>query len=213
MPINDASERAYQYIAKRIETGDFPQGSALSEVEIASTIGSSRSPVREALRRLEAEGLVKRFPGRGTFVSVLTTQDLEEIFQLRLMFELYGLESAITQISDEQIEAMKEAFRAAKRAGDIQAHAEADSVLHAAIVQSCGNLRLQNFMDILSAQIRVVKAISRRIESLAQNSYETHMHILDAMQQRDLALARERLEQHILEVERKTIENMKRIRP
>lgn len=201
--------QAYKFIAEGIEKGTFKQGAPLSEVEIANALNISRSPVREAFRKLESEGLLKHYAGRGTFVSELNRQDLEEIFELRLMFELCGLESAINYISDEKIEEFRQAFAHAYASGDYQEHARADAMLHNTIINSSGNERLKYFMSVLDAQIRVVKAFSRRISSLAATSYDTHIQILDAIQSRDYELAKERLEKHILEVRDKTFANMR----
>ena len=208
MGMESASSRAYEYITQRIASGEFAPGEPLSEVDIANALNLSRSPVREALKKMEAEGQVKHYAGRGTFVTVLTEKDLREIFQLRLMFELCGLESAIAHVSDEVLESMREEFREAFTSGDTEACAQADTKLHAMIIHSSGNARLQNFMDVLSAQNNIAKAMSRKVDFMTDKSYETHVNILEAIQARDLELAKRLLEAHIRSVEERTIRSL-----
>ena len=206
---NSAANKAYEYLYQEIASGRLEQGSPISEVELATTLSMSRSPIREALRRMEAEGLVKHYPGRGTFISVITVRDLEEIFQIRKMIELEGLRFAIDQISDDMLDSIAKEFEKAHETGDFSLHAVADARLHSMLVQCTGNVRLQNFMDMQDAQIKIVKSMSRRIEALHSKSFQTHIDIIESIKKRDLALASERLENHIDTVERLTIENLR----
>ena len=84
---SNAAERAYQTIRARIMDGSVPPGAALREEALAAEIGVSRTPVRDALRRLLADGLVESARNRGTFVAEITTDDLLEVYQLRAMLE------------------------------------------------------------------------------------------------------------------------------
>ena len=89
-----AVNKVYAYLYNGILSGDIPLGSPIAELEVGKALGLSRSPVREALKRMEGEGLVSHYVGRGTFVTDITVRDLEEIFELRIMFELHSLPSA-----------------------------------------------------------------------------------------------------------------------
>jgi len=107
---DNCKQKAYDYLYKSIIANEFHPGQPIIEQEISSTLGSSRTPVREALKQLESEGLVRHIPGRGTFVSEVTTQDVEEIFTLRSMLEVLALQSAWKNVSDREIEEVEQAL-------------------------------------------------------------------------------------------------------
>src|ERR1700712_3847581 len=82
-------EKAYQYIQSRIADGDLPSGSAISELLLAKELGSSRTPVREALGQLVSEGLLEQTPNRGTIVVRLSREDIVDLYELREALEVY----------------------------------------------------------------------------------------------------------------------------
>jgi DNA-binding GntR family transcriptional regulator len=98
-----AVDRAYEAVRSGIIAGRYLAGARLTEQEIATTVGVSRTPVREALRRLDAEGLVEFTPNLGAVVTTWTEEDSDEIFDLRGMLESYGARRATIRATDEQI--------------------------------------------------------------------------------------------------------------
>jgi DNA-binding GntR family transcriptional regulator len=97
--MSNAAERAYQAIRQRIMDGSFAPGAALREEMLAAEIGVSRTPVRDALRRLLADGLVESTRNRGTFVAEITTDNLLEVHQLRAMLEGFAARRAAARIT------------------------------------------------------------------------------------------------------------------
>jgi DNA-binding GntR family transcriptional regulator len=102
-----AAERVYTHVRAAILDGRFEGGARLREEQIASDVGVSRTPVREALRRLGAEGLVQLDSNRSGRVPVWTERDIEEIYGLRVLLEGHGARSAAANITDQQVAALK----------------------------------------------------------------------------------------------------------
>ena len=106
----DKKSQAYEYLKHAIIVDEIPPGSPLVELELSESLQMSRTPIREAMRQLETEGLVTTYPARGSFVTVLTPDDVQEIYELRLALELWALERSIARITDEELDALQAAF-------------------------------------------------------------------------------------------------------
>jgi DNA-binding GntR family transcriptional regulator len=106
--MSNAAERAYQSIRQRIMDGSFAPGTPLREEMLAGEIGVSRTPVRDALRRLLADGLVESTRNRGTFVAEITSDDLHEVYHLRATLEGFAANRAATRITAEEITALEQ---------------------------------------------------------------------------------------------------------
>lgn len=102
-----AVERAYAEIRQRILSGQYPSGSRLKEEELAAEIGVSRTPIREALRRLSAGQIVRFGPSRRAYVASWSHDDVDQLFTLRAILEGYGIERAATRITEEEIAALE----------------------------------------------------------------------------------------------------------
>lgn len=113
-----ASERAVDVVRELILRGEFAAGSRLGEVELAERLGVSRTPVREALSRLAAEGLVEIVPNRGARVSSWTVAELEEVFDLRGALEPRLTALAVPRATDPDIAALDESAHAMRRVGE-----------------------------------------------------------------------------------------------
>lgn len=200
-----ASGRAYDYIYKGILSGKFPLSSPISEVEIGEALALSRSPVREALKRMEAEGLVCHYAGRGTFVTDITQRDLEEIFELRILFELHSLRTACSYFDDEILDRLEQGFLRLNDNSDPQEYYDVNHLLHTSIIAYGGNGRVQKFYNMLSAQIAIVNRISSRDPDHFQNSKKKHLNILYAIKRQDLERAEQYLSEHLQEVRERTI--------
>ncbi|GLY25553.1 GntR family transcriptional regulator [Micromonospora sp. NBRC 101691] len=136
-----AAERAYQYLKRAILEQIHPGGSLVSEGEIAEATGVSRTPVREALLRLEAEGLVRLYPKRGALIRPVSAREITDVIEARRLVELHAAEqiwprreSLRTDLAARLAE-MQEAYAA----GDLRALIEADRAFHATVVDAAGN--------------------------------------------------------------------------
>ena len=147
-PSVTASDRAYLLIWNAIASGEYKAGDSLREEELAVTAGVSRTPVREALRRLDAEGLVELLPNRGAKVAGWSPQDLDEIFDLRVLLESYGARIAAHTIADGELaelrdlcEAMEVEVNRSQRVR-YEVITDLNNSFHRAILKATGNRRL-----------------------------------------------------------------------
>ena len=115
MEINSAEKNSqplsaglYQEIQKDILSGVFESGSKLTEAAVCKRYSVSRTPVREAFRQLEADGLIENIPNRGAFVTGLTKRDISDLFDLRSLFEIQAVEWAIKRMDDDDIDVLRE---------------------------------------------------------------------------------------------------------
>ncbi len=201
-----AVNKVYDYLYNGILSGDIPLGSPIAELEVGKALGLSRSPVREALKRMEGEGLVSHYVGRGTFVTDITVRDLEEIFELRIMFELHSLPSACVYMDDETLSELQNGFERLNENSTEQEYFDTNRILHSSIISYGGNLRLEKFYKMLLAQFAIVNRISARDPEHFDMSKEMHLNIVKAMKARDVARAQELLREHLNQVKERTIQ-------
>ena len=201
-----AAERAYDYLYEQILSGRLTLGAPVSEVEISEALKISRSPVREALKRMEAQGLITHYASRGAFVTDITLRDLEEIFDLRILMELFALETACRRIDDATLDRLEAMLLSLNKTSSPQEFFEANSKLHDTIVSYGGNRRLEGLLDMLSAQIAIVNRISARAPGHFDDSTHSHLELVRIIRTRDIAAAKECLKNHLIEVRTKTLE-------
>ena len=200
----------YDYLLDSIATSKIKPGEAIAEQEISDSLGVSRTPVREVMKQLEAEGIVRHFPSRGTFVETLTIQDVEEIFELRELFEQMALKRAIVLATDEELEAAETAFMNLDDScieGDKvkEAYYSADRGLHQLIMGYSGNSRMVRFHRMLKAQMEWLRRISSMTPKRLASSRQEHLDIMYALRQRDLTGASLCLSVHLQNVKESSI--------
>lgn len=199
-------QKAYEYLYNAIVTNKLPPGVAIAEQEISNVLGISRTPVREALKQLEAEGLVRHIPLRGTFVEEITTQDLEEIFALRETLEVLALKTAINDITDEELYEIEILLRSLEYDSSNEKFYDSDRRLHDLIVKHGGNRRLAQILNNLNSQMERLRHIAAMKPHRLQQSKQEHLEIVAALKMRDLEEAERLLRQHIRNVKESTIE-------
>lgn len=203
------SNKAYDYLYNAILSNEILPGTPISESDIASKLGISRTPIREALKILDTEGLVKQIRNRGTFVTEITIQDIEEIFTLRELFEIHSLKSAYKFITDETLNHLESQIVSLKEGDDQKRYFDVDEMIHGTIVNHSGNSRLITFRNLINSQIKMLRIISAQDPSHFKRSREQHLEIIKAIKSRDLETAESLLENHIREIKDRTIEVQK----
>jgi len=199
-----AVEKAYNTIRSGILDGRFPPSSRITEQDIAAQSGVSRTPVREALRRLQAEGLLQFVPNQGAVVATWSARDIEEIFELRAMLESYVAALAAERATPEQINQLRDL---AERQYDLSqdcssAVLKAVSVLnnqfHKILQQSADSKRL----DAMLSQLVEVPLVSKTFNSYTPEqlirSASHHLEIVIALDERDSASAAAVMRAHVL---------------
>ncbi|MEC3894299.1 MULTISPECIES: GntR family transcriptional regulator [Nocardiopsis] len=202
-PRQSARERAYEMIGAAILVGTFAEGEFLDEAVLAREVGTSRTPVREALHRLQAERFVDLVPRRGAQVRVVTATEMREIYQARFVIE----SDAIAKICDRRLgsppdaEELIEAMEAAGRNRDWNALAQLDQRFHCSIVRHQGNAVLGEMYDSLRPrQVRLaVRTIGRGPERLPIIERE-HRELKAALDAHDGPLGTAILNVHLQEV-------------
>lgn len=149
-------EVVFNTLRAAIIHGEFEPGERLMEVHLAKRLGVSRTPVREAMRMLELEGLVVMIPKKGAEVARITEKDLKDALEIRMALEELAAELACRRIDDDgrkQLRAACDAFRAAVKSRDLSAIVDADVTFHNVIYESTHNARLVSISQTLREQV------------------------------------------------------------
>jgi DNA-binding GntR family transcriptional regulator len=198
--------QVYEYLLESILSNKLPAGTAIAELDISNELNVSRTPIREALKELEAEGLVTRYPSRGTIVSPITPYDVEEIFSLRILLESFALQLSLPKITKEEVEGIEAMFTRLDSSSSKQEYYQADKSLHALIINHAGNRRLKQFLTILNSQIERFRRIAAVKPTRLANSKNEHLKILALLKQKDLNACEAALRNHLINVKMSTLE-------
>lgn len=197
-----ASERAYQEIRSRILTGALPPGSQLKEEELADVCGVSRTPVRDALRRLEAELFVRRTGSQRTFVADWSVGEIDEAFALRGMLEGHAAERAAVRITARQLHDLhrfNDGIEAAitLRRADVDRFLLCNRQFHAMVLEAAGSERLTMVLSKLVEQPIVLRTALLYDRDQLERSHREHAELLAAFERRDADWARAVMTGHI----------------
>lgn len=188
---------AYNYLFNEICSGHMAPGTPIVEQAISSTLQISRTPVREAIKRLEAEHLVEHIPYRGSFVASLTIQDIMEIYEIRKLFEVASVDSAVQNITDAELDAVYEPMEALSIESPAQDFYECDRSLHALLLLYNYNRRMIYFYNTISAQVEQVRRLSSYSPARLMTSRQEHLDILNCLRARDAEATRSALSLHM----------------
>jgi DNA-binding GntR family transcriptional regulator len=201
-PKSRAADIAYERIRKDLVAGRWPSGTHLRETEIAAELGMSRTPVREAIRRLSAEAVLHFEPHLGARVPGWTPRDLQEIFSLRLNLEGLAAELAAQNATDEQIaklDGLAQAMAEVATQGGSQLGrlAEFNASFHRTIIESSGNSRLERLVELVTELPLVVRTFAHYDERAMRRSVSHHFELVEAIRARDSGWARAVMEAHL----------------
>lgn len=196
-------QTAYDEIRRLILSEQLVSGELISENQLASYLNMSRTPVREAIRRLETEGLMEAHKGLGTFLKPLTVRDIRNIFGVRSALELLACETAIDQITDEEIEdarqsliSMLERHRSGEEI-DRMEFSRLDGQIHDLLIRKSNNSYIKILMDQIYFQVDRYRIISFRVSLDLEESTNQHLELLDCLQERNLTKLKEHLSAHL----------------
>ena len=153
LPLRDV---VFNTLRKAILRGELKPGERLMEIQLANKLGVSRTPIREAIRRLELEGLVLMIPRKGAEVAQITEKNMQDVLEVRKALEELSVQLACERITPEQVEEMKmaaEDFRKVLKSGDVTKIAEADVKFHDIIFAATNNQRLITLLNNLREQM------------------------------------------------------------
>ncbi|WP_298749128.1 GntR family transcriptional regulator [uncultured Serinicoccus sp.] len=195
-----ASDRAYAWIRSAILEGSFAEGDFLDEVALSAAVGTSRTPVREALRRLHAERFIDIAPRRGAQVRTITADEMREVYEARLLIETHAVQGICDRRAGAPPEAL-ELLDQMEQAGRERAwnrSAQLDQAFHLALVRQHGNTVLTHMYDALrSRQVHVgARTISTAPERFPLIQSE-HRNIVRALDEHDAETAITTLRAHL----------------
>ncbi|MGN9810087.1 GntR family transcriptional regulator [Micromonospora sp. BQ11] len=179
-----AAERAYRHLKRTILEQVHPGGSLVSEGEIAEATGVSRTPVREALLRLEAEGLVTLYPKRGALIRPVSAREITDVIEARRLVELHAAERVWPHRAALRtaLAARLAEMRAAHAAGDVTALMAADRAFHATVVETAGNeILAELYHRLRDRQVRMGEATFRLSPGWAEVALTEHAAQLAAL--------------------------------
>lgn len=204
------SDEVADQLRSRIVSGDFKLGERLVEAQIARELQISRAPVREALAKLRAEGLVQEFPRRGTFVSDLSEEEVREMYDLRAAIELRAVRllfSADHAAVESGLNSCIEAMDRAARANKSQLLVELDLRFHETICKLTGNRRLHGVFTTYAGLVRVLLAIEgRAFYPDARQVVDEHRSLADLLLGDDLSAAERAFDAHLEEAKSRMVE-------
>jgi len=192
-------EQVLDKLRDAILAGDFKPGQPLREVELASQLGVSRAPLREALQVLSAEGLVETVPYHGTTVRTLNKTDIEELYSLRSELESFAIRrviATITPVQIDQLRAIYERMRLAGVANDLKRLSAEDQIFHNTLITFSNHSLLVSIWNVVAMRVRQVMALrnkqNRDLVQVAMN----HVPIIDAIAAKDMDRAIALIQQH-----------------
>ncbi len=202
--------RVFHKIREDILSGKYKDNEELKEVAIGEELGVSRTPVREAFRQLELEGLIHIIPNKGAYVTGITIKDVKDIYMIRSLLEGLCARWATENISSQQLEEMEEnvyltEFHTAK--GHTQQIAELDNRFHEIMYEACNSKMLEKQLrDFHDYVLRVRK------KTLAENKRSTesnkeHKFILEAIKSKDPAKAEAEAYKHVISAYENMVKN------
>ncbi|MER5731002.1 GntR family transcriptional regulator [Streptomyces sp. NPDC002138] len=195
-----AAERVYQHVKNGVLERRYEGGTLLTEGELADAVGVSRTPVREALLRLETEGLIKLYPKKGALVLAVSAQEIADVVETRLLVEEFTVRRAVPAPPAllERLEDLIEEQRRHAGTGDLAALIAADRCFHAEIVRSAGNQILSRLYDQLrDRQLRMGVALLHAHPERIAKTLAEHTEILDALRAGDAESAAAAVRGHV----------------
>ena len=185
-----ASDRAYHHIRSMILSGELQPGSQIREEALAELCGVSRTPVRDSLRRLEAEMFVRRNDSQRSFVADWSLDDLEDAFQLRCMLESHAAKRAAARITREQLLRMRMHNSLLKQAidvaiPDVPRFLDHNRQFHAIILEAAKSERLSNMLVQVTEQPVILRTARQYDLENLRRSHHEHDELLIAFENRD----------------------------
>ncbi|MDI3402835.1 GntR family transcriptional regulator [Streptomyces cavernicola] len=195
-----AAERVYQHVKQAVLERRYEGGTLLTEGELATDVGVSRTPVREALLKLEVEGLLKLYPKKGALVLPVSAQEIADVVETRLLVEEHAARKAVPAPAGliARLEELLAQQREQAAAGDLAAAAVSDRCFHAEIVRSGGNEILSRLYDQLrDRQLRMGVAVMKSHPDRIAKTLGEHAEILEALRAGDADAAVAVVHRHV----------------
>jgi DNA-binding GntR family transcriptional regulator len=197
------SETVKNILKNKIINNELSQGKRIHLVSLSNELGVSGTPVREALHKLEREGLLKNIPNRGFFVTEIKEKDVREIFQIREALEVLAIRLSTPLFTKKDIDTMENLMKKSKLAlknNNRQVFINCDRVMHSLIIQRSGNKRLSDIIENLSDFVHALRI--RKISGLKGRervhlAIQEHEALLEAIKEKDIEKASMTMSTHL----------------
>ncbi len=198
-------------LRQAIRDGILPPGERLMEIPLAEELGVSRTPIREAIRILEQEGLIVMIPRRGTYVADMSLKDVTEVFELRSILEELAAELAAERITNEEIEALEQHLVEIgnyMNENNLDNVVQADILFHEILYKASRNDRLVEMINNLREQTLRFRTLSMSQTGRLAKTWDEHRQLVEAISDRDVERARQIARIHMEESEKTLLEGM-----
>lgn len=194
------SANLYTDLQADILSGEFPDNSKLTEQVICKKYNVSRTPVREAFRQLEADGLIENVPNRGAYVTALSKRDISDLFDLRSLFEVQAIEWAIKRMTSDDIDALRETVEFMEfytLRGDIEKVLMFNSQFHSILYQGTKDRMIQKTLSTYQTYLKHSAPAKTYTGDYLKIILEEHKAIFDAVESKNPAAGRKAMEYHM----------------
>ena len=197
LPLRDV---VFNTLREAILKGELKPGERLMELQLAAKLGVSRTPIREAIRMLEQEGLAVTIPRKGAEVAKMTEKDMEDVLQIRVVLDELAVKIACNLMTAEQLNelvATMHEFEESTKTGDVKRIAEADVKFHDIIYKSTDNPKLVNMLNNLREQMYRYRVEYLKDETIYPRLLKEHKDIAESLRRKDKSRASETMREHV----------------
>lgn len=206
-------ESVLQTLRQAILCGELKPGERLMEIQLSEALGVSRTPIREAIRKLEQEGLVIVERNKGATVAPITERDLIDVLEVREVLDELSVELACKHMTEREITLLDKnlkAFLCVMETKNPEKITENDVEFHDIIYNSTGNLRLSQMMHHIQQDMYRYRLEYIRVDDTYQSIYEEHRLIADSIRVKDVAKAKEAIRKHLEKQKQTIVKNLRR---
>ena len=197
LPLRDV---VFNTLRQAILTGEMEPGERLMEIQLANKLGVSRTPIREAIRMLEQEGLAVTIPRKGAEVAKMTEKDMEDVLQIRLSLEALAVRLSCENITPAALQELKvamEDFEEKTKSSQFVEMAKADVKFHEILYKASNNPKLQQLLSNLREQMYRYRVEYLKDDGIYPRLIEEHQKMYDALKAKDQELAVSYVEKHL----------------
>ena len=209
--MGNLKNKAYDMIKENIIACRYAPGDFLNEAQLMEEVGASRTPIREALNKLEQERLVRIVPKKGVMVSELTLREINEIYQVRLMMEPQVVRQWGDRIPVEALERCRMRIMNYSPEMNMMERNDLDDSLHRLIIDYCTNSYIHDWADHLYSQNQRVRIFTGQIGQRMELNNAGHLQILELLLRTDYRAAADMLTEHLEESKRDTFDTLLRM--
>lgn len=192
--------RVFTLLQEDILNGKYQIGESLIETKLSLDFGVSRTPVREAIKQLELEGLVKFTPNKGAVVKGVSKQDIKDIFTIRMLIEGLAARWAAENITDAELKKLKETYELEEfytKKADIEQLIKLDTKFHEILYKACKSIPLIHTLSTFHHYLQKARASNMKIPGRSLNTLSEHNNILIAVTNKDADLAEKHAKEHV----------------